>query len=368
VHVTFATAALCLVLGLAVDDDASQSTRDPLIIVAPSPDAVAPNEAAPKEAVNFDALPMPPVVSDDARVKRFLGALAGGVVGFGVTTALMPLGDAGCFGGAGCVSTGQMVLGIAAPIVSMLGAWLGYQIAGGEGGLLTSMVAMVPAVLLALVFSNLANSAGVDTMRALMPFYIASGAILVGAAALALDLRAQQLGRLGRAASWGGASAGRVTVTSLVGALTLGAAAGATVLVAALCRDAACVVLDVVLGAAGLLGAAAATWGTHTAMGGRGSFLASFAGFGIGALATLAAVGLYAGSQSFGFGGNSIDSIRSTGGAILAVELGTISALFLPALALEWSHTNAIEESLPRFTVGAAPTNGGGMVAAAMRF
>ena len=96
-------------------------------------------------AMSFDALPAPPKASDDARVKRFLGALAGGVVGLGGAMALMPLGDAtGCFGGP-CVSFLHGLVGVFAPLLSLGGAWLGYEIMGGDGGLLTPAIALPPA-------------------------------------------------------------------------------------------------------------------------------------------------------------------------------------------------------------------------------
>ena len=54
-----------------------------------------------------------------------------------------------------------------------------------------------------------------------------------------------------------------------------------------------------------------------------------------------------------------------TGGV---VGLGAMAGLFVPLLALEWSHTNALEASLPKFVFSAAPTPNGGMVGASMRF
>ena len=360
---TFTTAALCLLLGLAGSEPDDTPVRRPL---GSSAKEVAPTKAAPADAVKFDALPVPPTVSDDARVKRFLGAFTGGVLGLAATMALMPLGDSSCFVfGRGCVAPGQVVLGAVAPFVSAFGSWLGYTIAGGEGGVLTPFIAMVPAGVLALVLSLVASSAGADTVGALMPYFITSGVLLSGGAALALDLRSRQFARLGRASSWAAAPAGRVAVTSLVSMLTVGAGIGATGLVSALCRDGACIALDVVLASAAVIGAAAAVWGVHAAMGGRGSFLSALASMAIGTLVTFGAAALYAGGISF----SSTGAIRPTASLMVAVEVGMISGIFLPALTLEWSHANAIEASMPSFSFGAAPmSGGGGMVAGTMRF
>jgi len=110
-------------------------------------------------------------------------------------------------------------------------------------------------------------------------------------------------------------------------------------------------------------GVAAATWGVHKAMGGRGSFVSALSALGAGGALTFAAVGLLVAAQ-----GSSFNAVRSTGAGILAVELGIVSALFLPTLALEWSHTDAVSAKLPQFSFGAAPTSQGGMVSAGVRF
>lgn len=317
-------------------------------------------------AMNFDALPAPPKASEDARVKRFLGALAGGVVGLGGSMALMPLGDAsGCFGGP-CVSFVHGLVGVFAPLLSLGGAWLGYEIMGGDGGLFTPAIALPPAILIALGLLSIAGAQDATTALSLMPFLIASGAFLVGGSALALDLRSRQLEGLGAAASWGKAGAGRVAVTSLVTMLSVAGAVAFSGLLYALGGYGALSAVFVVAGAAaGTFGAAAAAWGVHRAMEGRGSFGATLGAFGIGWLAVLGGTGLYALSQG---GFSTFSPLRSTSGTILFVELVAASAVFLPVLALEWSHTNAVEASLPKFSFSAAPTPQGGMVAAAMRF
>lgn len=328
-------------------------------------DRPAARASSPK--LSFDALPEPPKASDDARVKRFLGALAGGVVGLGASMALMPLGDnTGCFGGP-CVSALQGFLGILAPLLTVGGAWLGYEVLGGDGGLVTPVLALPPAILLALGLLSVAGAQDASTAVALLPMLVASGAFLVGGAAFSLDLRSRQLERLGAAASWGRAGAGRVAVTALVTMLAVGGAAGMSALLFALGQYSALGFVLVLAGAsAGTLAAAAAAWGVHRALDGRGTFGAALLGLGIGWATTFLGVALYALSQG-GFS-TTFSPLRNTSGTILFVELVAASAVFLPVLALEWSHTNAVEGSLPKFSLSAAPIPQGGMVAAAVRF
>ena len=320
---------------------------------------------APSGAMNFDALPPPPHPSDDARVKRFLGAFTGGVVGLGASLALMPLGDSlGCFGGS-CVSFLHGLVGTFAPLLALGGAWLGFEIMGGDGGLLTPALALAPAFLLALALLSVARDMDAQSTLSMMPYVIASGVFLAGGAALALDLRARQVSALGGAAGWGKASPGRVAVTALITALTGTATGFLTALAVSLGSFSALgPILGILVAATGTVGVAAAAWGVHRAMNGRGSFLSALTGLGIGWAVALAGVGLYAASQ----GGISFNPVRSTAGIVMLVELGVAAAVFSPVLAMEWSHTSAVEASLPQFSFSAAPLPQGGMVGATMRF
>ena len=319
----------------------------------------------PAGAVTFDALPPVPHTSDDARVKRFLGALSGGVVGLGASLALMPLGDAvGCFGGP-CVSFLHGLIGTFAPRLALGGAWLGFELLGGDGGLVTPSIALAPAVLLALALLSVARDADANTALALMPYLITSGLFLAGGAALALDLRARQLSSLGGASGWATASPGRVALSVLVTALA-GTGAGLVSVLLSLLANFTVIgpILAVVGAVTGTVGTAAAAWGVHRAMNGRGSFLSALSGLGLAWVVAFAGAGLFALAQ----GGFAFSPVRNTAGVLLVTELSIASAVLAPTLALEWSHTNAIEASLPTFSFGAAPTPQGGMLSAGMRF
>ncbi|HEY1087406.1 MAG TPA: hypothetical protein VGE37_06920, partial [Archangium sp.] len=83
-----------------------------------------------------------------------------------------------------------------------------------------------------------------------------------------------------------------------------------------------------------------------------------------GWLFTGAGLALFALSQgSFNF-----SAIRSTAGSVMFAELAIIAGMFAPVLALELSHTAAVEAGLPKIQFSAAPIRDGGMVGASMRF
>ncbi|MFT3712756.1 MAG: hypothetical protein QM817_34325 [Archangium sp.] len=314
-----------------------------------------------EDAVKFDELPVAtPKVNDDARVKQFLGAFAGGLVGFAAMVALMPLDQtlgASCLG---CIGPFQLLLSVLAPVVSMTAAWGVHSALGGKGGLLTPYVAFFPAVILALIMINIARDIDVTTTVGHVPFLAAAGFFLAGGSAIALDLRGRQLDGLGTTSRWGGADAGRVAVTTLVSAATTTVAALLSIGLGALSPF-----LGIAAGLVQSVGVAAAIWGTHKALRGRGTLGAALAGVGLAGLFTFASVGLYALAQNF-FGG--ISSLRTTTGAMLATELGVVSAMFAGTLALEFSHTAEIEAAMPKFQIGAAPMRDGGLVSAGMRF
>jgi hypothetical protein len=277
----------------------------------------------------------------------------------------MPLGDSlGCFGGP-CVSFIHGMVGVFAPLLALGGSWLGFELMGGDGGLVTPSIALAPAILVSLGLLSIAREVDANTALSLMPFVIASGVFLAGGAALALDLRARQVSALGAAQSWGKASASRVAITSLVSLLSTAGAALFSGLFFAISYTGWGVVAGFTAAIAGSVGVAAATWGVHRALNGRGSFVSALTGLGIGMLTLLAGAGLYALSQG---GFTTFSPLRNGAGTILLVELGVAAALFSPMLALEFSHTNAVQASLPTFSLSAAPTPNGGMVAAGMRF
>jgi hypothetical protein len=347
------TLVLCMVLSGAAEDTPSDAALTPVEKPAPAP-------AMNDDAVKFDELPAAaPHVSDDARVKQFLGAFAGGLVGFGAMIALMPL-DQTLVGCIGCVGPFQILLTALAPVVSMTAAWAVHAALGGQGGVLAPYMAFLPAVLVAMVILNIAKDIDPSTTVGHLPFVAAAGFFLAGGSALALDLRGRQLDGLGGSArGWGGADAARVSVVTLVSAATSTIGALLSALLGALNPF-----LGIAAGFVQSVGVAAAAWGTHKAMHGRGTLGAALGGIGLGGLVTLGSVGLYLLAQSF----TSTSTLRSTAGAMMSVEVGVVSAMFAGTLALELSHTMEVQNAMPKFQIGAAPLRDGGMVSAGMRF
>ncbi|MBL8915313.1 MAG: hypothetical protein JNM17_31710 [Archangium sp.] len=335
---------------------ADQSTEAKEAKLTPAKPPALPND----DAVKFDELPdTSPRVGDDARVQRFLGAFAGGLVGLGATLALIPLADSAspC---PTCLNGWHVVLGAAAPVVSLTAAWATFTLLGGDAGILTPVVAYIPAVLAGLLIANIAKELDANTVTAQLPFLAAAGFFLAGGAAIALDSRSRQLAGLGSGKTWGGADAGRVAVNTLVSATTTAVSALLSVLGGVLNPF-----FGIALGVLQSVGVAAATWGVHRSMKGKGTLGAALAGMGVGGAVTFAAVGLYALSQS---SFSSFNALRSTSGGVLTVQLGIMAALFAPTLALEFSHSLEIEAAMPKFSVGAAPMRDGGMISAGMRF
>lgn len=356
---TLTSAVLCvLVLGAGGDEVGAGRGAEPAVLT------LTPT-ATPADAVRFDELPPPPKVADDQRLKRFLGALAGGVVGFGATMAMMPLADGGCFGfTAGCTTAGHAVAGMLSPVLTMVGAWAGFQLLGGDGGVLTPVAALLPAALLGMLLMNVARDAGAQTGVQLLPYVVATGLVLAGGSAIALDQRARTLDALGAASEWGRANPGRVALASLVSVLTLGGGAFLTALVGSVCRDAACLPLPIVVGAVMTGASAAATWGVHRGLDGRGTYGATLLGLVIGSAFSFGLAALFGASQS----GFTFNPVRNTGSTLVLAEAIGFAALFAAPLALELSHTAAVEGSLPKVSLSAGPTRGGGMVGASMRF
>lgn len=334
---------LTLALVLCAGDSAVQLTpaegpaSDALVLPEPLPDAEA------------------PVVDDgDRRVKRFLGAMAGSLLGFTATAGLSAFAGTPC--PSWCATPGQLGLALLAPFVAAVGAWAGHSLLGGDAGFMTPLVAIVPAVLISLL-TALATQMLVMTVGELMPGLAATAAVLSGGMALALEVRSRQLERVAPD-SRGDASAARIAATSLLSFVGTGTALLASLLIYQGCLETCGIVAG---GVGGLLLAAGviSTWGVHHAMRGRGSV---WPALGVGVLAAGLSVGLVA----------SVSRTTFSGGATVVgldgIVLGVLTSTVLVPLLLEWSHTDVVGSSAPRFSFGAAPTPSGASMSALVRF
>ncbi|MGV3623208.1 MAG: hypothetical protein ACO1OB_20480 [Archangium sp.] len=351
------TVALCLLLTAAPEVEGRESS------LVPSSSALPSN--------NFDSLPPPAQVTDEKRVQRFVGALAGGVVGMGAGFALIGAGDAfqlSCFPTGSCVNFFHGLAASLTPLLTLTGVFAGYLVAGGEGSLLTTAAAMAPAGLIALLLLAIGQAAGAVTALDFLPYAVAASAFLIGGGALALHLRQEQVSSLGGAASWGGAAPGRVTLTTLVSLLTVGASVALTSLLIAASWSLGPAGLGLAVAGGGLLSVAStfSIYGVHRGLNGRGTLAAAFAGMGLALAASGAGLALFL-ANSIG-GGAFFSPIQSSASVITLMEIAIISGTFFPMLALEWSHTQSVKSSLPGISFGAAPLREGGMVSAAVRF
>lgn len=332
---------------------------------AGAPD-LTPKEAPP-DFVPGKVEPAPASVQtgDDARVKRFLGALTGGVVGFGAAMAIMPLGDAQCFG-RGCFNAIHGAAATFAPLLALGGAWLGYELLGGDGGLLVPSFALLPGAVVTLGLIGIGAGNGATTTLQFIPYLAASVAVLVGLSAFLLDWRQAQLEALGPLRRAGRATPARVAGEVLVSGVVAVAGAVLTVFIGTLCRSTECAVATAGLGVGVAAATASAAWGVHSALDGRGNAGAAFAGMGVATLTALAVVPLAASVTSIRFGSTPL--INSEPLIIMTTAL-LAGVLFAPTLFLEYSHTVAVgEHDDVKWTFGASPTPGGGMVAATARF
>jgi hypothetical protein len=301
-------------------------------------------------------------VNDDARVKRFVGALAGGVVGAGVTMAFSPLTGGG---GVPFLTTGQSVIGLVTPLTTIAGAFLGYQLMGGDGALLAPVLALVPAGLAtALLLFTVPTRP--DSVSALLPTVLTGLVLLAAGSALVLDQRQRQLEGLGAARTRGMAGAGRVLAETVLNLLAL-AATTATVALAIALGSGTTVAgaIGISLGIAGTAGSAAVTWATHRGLGGKGSYASAIigvlAGLGGGLLVTLVAALSSPGLLGFGLKGNVA--------ALLSIEVPVLAGVLVAPIALEWSHTSSVGAAEgPAVSLGGSPMPGGAMLTAGLRF
>jgi hypothetical protein len=307
-------------------------------------------------------------LADDARVKRFVGALAGGIVGAGLAMALMPLGDVGVTSCAFCSTVTPLhgFFGVLAPLLAMTGAFTGWQVMGGDGAFASTAAALLPASLVTALLL-LIVPADQSRIGSALPELLTGLVMLSAFSALVLDWRQNQLEALGQHRDE--ASAPGLRVAAEVGMNVLGLAT-TTALVAVLASTVAVgggvagIALTVALGAVGVVGTALATWGVHRGLHGQGSFASSLLGLLVGA-ALGGGVALVAALGSGTHSGADFSTIET----VLAVEVAAVSVLASSALALEFSHTSILgERAGVSVQVGGAPVAGGAMLAAGLRF
>ncbi|MEW5741307.1 MAG: hypothetical protein AB1938_20460 [Myxococcota bacterium] len=301
-----------------------------------------------------------PAVTDEQRVKRFVGALLGGV--FGAAAALpMFLSSTGVCPFPSCAPSPLQYVGtLAMPLLAGLGALGGYALLGGDGAALAPFVALVPAMLVTLPFLMLGAATGAETALALLPFLLPGIALHIFTSAWLLSTRDEMLGPPGSLRRDMQAPATRVAATIGVGLAVTVVGGLLSFGIASLCAQSVCQAGAIAVGAVTLLGAALSQALTHRALGGRGPGWWGAAGVGGAALLVLA---------TLPFSGMSPGPFTSGVMSALLVEAMAVSTLVLPAALLEWSHARTVgAEYAPKLSFGAAPMPGGGVVSAGLSF
>ena len=287
--------------------------------------------------------------------KRFVGALLGGAVGAALPLIPGALATTECPALAPCPGW-SVVAGVAAPLLSVLGASLGYSLMGGEPSVGAALAGMIGglAMAAALQLLDLALS-GQPTSRPRWPSIVAASGLAVSLSVLAMESRSDAL----ESAPFIASPSSRVVLTSLALVGTLGIEA---LLVGLSASSFGGGILATVIVVASLGVTPLVPIAVHRALGGKGSFGAGYLGWVASlAVAGLSAAGIAAGASSL-FRPDpaliSVFAISITGGSLAA-------ALGVP-LFLEWSHGNTLleeSENAPavKAQLSVVPVSGGAM-------
>lgn len=265
--------------------------------------------------------------------KRFVGAFLGGAVGAALPLIPGALATNGCAALAPCPGW-SVVAGVAAPLLSVLGASLGYSLMGGEPSVGAALAGLIGglAAAAALQVLDLALS-GQPTSRPRWPAIVAASGLAVSLSVLAMESRSEAL----ESAPFLVSPASRIVLTALSLVGTLGIEA---LLIGLSATGFAGGILATVIVVASLGVTPLVPIAVHRALGGRGSFGAGYLGW-VASLAVsgIAIAGVAATSSSL-FRADpaliSVFAISITGGSLAA-------ALGVP-LFLEWSHGEALLE------------------------
>lgn len=279
----------------------------------------------------------PPAGWAEGATKRFVGAFVGGLVGMaapGLAAVALtpPCASFGCgFNFGATLTTGL------APMVSVVGATLGFTLMGGRMSAGAAIGGMIGGLAAGLALLFVHRLIVVDSNQPQWGAVIAAGALAVAIEAIALESRHDALEEAGFIE----APTSRLAFTSLglVGTLAGIALASAGV---ALIGYPTGVTLAPIFAVLALAAAPLVPWRIHRNMGGEGTLGAAYVGW-IASLAVAGAGALAATvSSSFALSfGTDPRTVAMFGGgislAVIATALGT-------PLMLEWSHGNARRE------------------------
>jgi hypothetical protein len=301
------------------------------MVLMQTPTVAPPVEAAPTTV-------SPPTWHPGA-TKRLAGAFLGGAVGMALLPALaFAAGSGPCPGGAFCtLDFGSFISLLGAPVVSVVGATLGFALAGGPvsvGSALAGLMGGLGAGLALLLVHRLADP-GMGRATAVLP--LSAAIIVVGLQALALTGRAEAVDDTPALAT----PLKRFvfsTLGQLSGLVLEGVLVALTFL--ALRTDP---FLGIALTIGGVALAPLIPWWVHTSMGGRGSLAAGYLGWALSLAAGAACIGLIAFSINTG-AADPRNATMLAGASVLGVLALTLGT----PLFLEWSHGDTVMNPSPR--------------------
>lgn len=324
----------------------------------------APLSQLDPSAVPNAALTTPEPIAESAdhgRVRRFLGAFLGGVVGFGVPLALAPVFS--CAGGVSCLGAGHLALAFSSPLLGLTGSVAGYVAAGGRASA-AGLGAIFPAALTTLGVMGAMSQMDPALLTSWLPAAIAGGAVLSLTSAALLTWREDATAELDEAP---GTTATRVRVAATIAASTAMALAGFVAVIGGTlaCSYGCSATMALTLSTLLLAGHAYATWAVHRALGGRAPAWSPLLLMALD-LAATGLVVLAAWLPGSTFGGFS-EGARN-GLAVFTAATAAVAGLSIaPMLVFEALHTHALRSSKAgALHVGVAPAPGGGLVTAGL--
>lgn len=286
-------------------------------------------------ARTLDAPPAHDAWSEHA-TRRFLGALAGGVVGVALPASLALVGGTCDPLTMACTNTVGLIAALAAPVTAVVGGAIGHALVGGEAGAGVGLAALLSGVALGGALAVLHLFSVPSASPQAVALVIATAALSIGFQAFALEARHEAVTAHPDLA----VPAGRLVLEAVgtLGALIAGGLLSA--LIGGLIQSPTLAVISAtVLGTVTPL----IPYAIHRSKGGRGSLGAAYLGLLGSAAFTLLTLATAAGVTSslvFDARGVTLFGTFVTAG-VLAATLG------MP-LMLEWSHGQAVLEGEER--------------------
>lgn len=290
--------------------------------------AMATQTKAPDELLRT-----PPLGWAEGATQRLIGAFLGGAIGVALPSVVAGLATTPCVFGCS-ISFGSGLAASLAPALSVVGATVGFGLAGGRASVGAASAGLLGGMALSLVLLFFHRIAVPETSEVPWGVVIGAAAIAVALEAIALESRNDALDE----APFLEVPAARLAFSSLGLFATVAGVTVLATLVGVLGYPAGLIFGPLI----GLVGAGVAPlvpWAVHRSMGGEGSLGAAYLGW-LGSLAIAAGgVGVMVLAMNLSFlPGQTIADPRNVMMLGAGVGMAAIAAVLGTPLALEWSH------------------------------